>query len=168
MPHRRSRKRSNGAAEFRIQGHFVRIRVVQGTLHFHVLEAEPARVGRIPQKQNRNGQLWQDHVEKDLPTDAAIKTLIKQAVELNEKDIKAERRPPVARKDLVVPDNLLEALARDEKASETFNNFPYSCKKEYVEWITDAKTDATREKKLATTIEWLGEGKRRNWKYENC
>ncbi|HEX3100606.1 MAG TPA: YdeI/OmpD-associated family protein, partial [Pyrinomonadaceae bacterium] len=70
--------------------------------------------------------------------------------------------------ELVVPDVLLEALARDEAASATFNNFPYSKKKDYVEWITEAKTDATREKRLATTIEWLAEGKPRHWKYQNC
>ena len=67
-----------------------------------------------------------------------------------------------------MPDVLLEALARDEVASTTFNNFPYSKKKDYVEWITEAKTDATREKRLATTLEWLAEGKPRHWKYQNC
>ncbi|MFN0278784.1 MAG: YdeI/OmpD-associated family protein [Pyrinomonadaceae bacterium] len=105
---------------------------------------------------------------KDLPKDAVIKKLIKQAVELNEKGIKVERVPPRERKDLVVPDILLEALARDEKAAETFNNFPHSSRREYVEWITEAKTDATRDKRLETTIEWLSEGKRRHWKYEKC
>ena len=106
---------------------------------------------------------------KDLPKDAVIKKLVKQAVELNEKGIKPERKKqPAAKKELVVPEILLEALARNEKAAETFNSFPYSCKKEYVEWITEAKTDATRDKRLASTIEWLNEGKRRNWKYEKC
>ena len=55
-----------------------------------------------------------------------------------------------------------------DAAADTFNNFPYSKKKDYVEWITEAKTDATREKRLATTIEWLAEGKSRHWKYQNC
>ena len=105
---------------------------------------------------------------KDLPKDAVIKNLVKQAVELNEKGIKVARKPAAPKKELVVPNILLEALARDEKAAETFNSFPYSCKKEYVEWITEAKTEPTRDKRLATTIEWLAEGKRRNWKYENC
>lgn len=105
---------------------------------------------------------------KDLPSDATIKKLIKEAVRLNELGIKPEKKAPKEKKELVVPDVLLEALARNDKAAETFNNFPFSCKKEYSEWIAEAKTDATRDKRLATTIEWLSEGKRRNWKYEKC
>ena len=104
----------------------------------------------------------------DLPDDRTLVTLIKEAMRLNELGIKVKKAPPADKKELVVPDILNEALARNEKAAETFNAFPYSCKKEYVEWITEAKTEPTREKRLTTTIEWLSEGKRRNWKYENC
>ncbi len=103
----------------------------------------------------------------DLPGDAVIKKLIKQAIKLNEEGVKVAR-PVHPKKEIVIPDVLLEALARNEKAAETFNNLPPSCKREYVEWITEAKTEPTRDKRLATTIEWLSEGKRRNWKYENC
>lgn len=106
---------------------------------------------------------------KDLPDDKTMKRLITEAVRLNEEGIKVKRAPVSKEKrELVVPDILLEALAKNEAAAETFNKFPYSGKKDYVEWITEAKTDATRDKRLATTIEWLAEGKRRNWKYENC
>ena len=49
-----------------------------------------------------------------------------------------------------------------------FDAFSYSKKKDYIEWITEAKTEATRNKRLATTLEWVAEGKARNWKYENC
>lgn len=104
---------------------------------------------------------------KDLPKDAVMKKLIKQAMELNDDGVKVTR-PKHEKKELVVPDILLEALARNDKAAESFDKFPPGCKREYVEWITEAKTDATRDKRLATTIEWLSEGKRRNWKYENC
>jgi uncharacterized protein YdeI (YjbR/CyaY-like superfamily) len=103
----------------------------------------------------------------DLPPDDVIVGLVRQAAELNEKGVKVEKKPSV-KKDLVVPDYLNAALKKNKTARETFENFPYSCKKEYVEWIAEAKTDATREKRLATTLEWLSEGKRRNWKYENC
>jgi hypothetical protein len=103
----------------------------------------------------------------DLPPDDVIVGLVRQAAELNEKGVKVEKKPSV-KKDLVVPDYLNAALKTNNTARETFENFPYSCKKEYVEWIAEAKTDATREKRLATTLEWLSEGKRRNWKYENC
>lgn len=105
---------------------------------------------------------------KDLPSDAKIKKLIKEAMRLNDEGITVKRKPATQKKELVVPAVLLEALARNDKAADTFNNFPPSCKKEYVQWIEEAKTEPTREKRLATTIEWLSEGKRRNWKYENC
>ena len=103
----------------------------------------------------------------DLPKDAVLKKLIKQAMKLNDDDVKVTK-PKQEKKELVVPDVLLEALEKNNKAAETFDKFPPSCKREYVEWITEAKTDATRDKRLATTLEWLTEGKRRNWKYENC
>ncbi len=104
----------------------------------------------------------------DLPDDRTIKKLIAEAMRLNDLGIKVKKSPPAEKKELVVPDILNEALARHEKAAQTFNAFPYSCKKEYVEWITGAKTEPTREKRLAATIEWLAEGKKRNWKYEKC
>lgn len=105
----------------------------------------------------------------DLPDDATMKRLIVEAVRLNEAGIKAPRANATGeRKEIVVPDILLESLAQNDAAALTFNNFPYSKKKEYVQWITDAKTEATRNKRLATTIEWLAEGKARNWKYEKC
>ena len=67
-----------------------------------------------------------------------------------------------------MPDILNAALATNALAAETFNNFPYSKKRDYVAWITEAKSDATRDKRLATAIEWLAEGKSRMWKYEKC
>ena len=105
---------------------------------------------------------------KDLPSDKVMLGLIHQAMELNEKGIKVAKKPTAAKKELVVPDILTKALSKNKAAKTTFESFPYSCKKEYVEWITEAKTEPTRDKRLATTIEWLAEGKRRNWKYENC
>jgi uncharacterized protein YdeI (YjbR/CyaY-like superfamily) len=106
---------------------------------------------------------------KDLPNDKTIKKLIVDAMKLNDAGIKvAKTKPASERKEIVVPKILKAALATNALASETFNNFPYSCKKEYVEWIHEAKTDATRDKRVATTVEWLFEGKRRNWKYEKC
>lgn len=105
---------------------------------------------------------------KDLPSDKVMIGLVHQAMELNEKGIKVPKKPAPPKKELVVPPVLSAALKKDKAARATFDKFPYSCKKEYIEWITEAKTDATRDKRLATTLEWLAEGKRRNWKYENC
>ncbi len=106
---------------------------------------------------------------KDLPDDETMKKLIRDAMELNEAGIKVTKAPvSKEKKELIVPEILLEALARDEAASTTFNYFPYSKKKDYVEWITEAKSDATRDRRLMTAIAWLAEGKSRNWKYEKC
>lgn len=105
---------------------------------------------------------------KDLPDDKTMKKLIGDAMKLNDEGVTVKRPASKEKKEIVVPDALLEALAKNEKAADTFNGFPYSCKKEYVEWINEARTDVTRDKRLATTLEWLSEGKRRNWKYEKC
>jgi hypothetical protein len=104
----------------------------------------------------------------DLPDDKTMKKLILDAVKLNEDGIKVRRAPTTERKELVVPVVLLEALAITEAAAATFDSFPYSKKKDYAEWIAGAKSDATRDKRLATAIEWLAEGKARHWKYEKC
>ncbi len=105
---------------------------------------------------------------KDLPKDRVVIELINQAIELNEKGIKAPQKKPSEKKVLVVPEILAIALVKNKKARKTFEDFSYSKKKDYVDWINDAKTEPTREKRLATTIEWLTEGKSRNWKYEKC
>lgn len=121
----------------------------------------------FPKNKTAMGSFGRIASVKDLPSDAEMKRLIKQAMKLNDDGVKVTK-PKHEKKELVLPDVLLEALAQNEKAAETFDNFPPSCKREYAEWISEAKTDATREKRLATTIEWLTEGKRRNWKYEKC
>jgi uncharacterized protein YdeI (YjbR/CyaY-like superfamily) len=105
---------------------------------------------------------------KDLPSDKVMIGLIHQAVELNENGIKVPKKPAPAKKKLVIPDDLTKALSRNKKAKDHFEKFSYSHKKDYVEWITEAKTEATRNKRLATTVDWLSEGKGRNWKYEKC
>ena len=103
-----------------------------------------------------------------LPSDQTLKKLITDAARLNDEGIKAQKTVSKEKKELVVPEALTAALETNALAAETFNNFPYSKKKEYVEWINEAKTDATRDKRLSTTVEWLAEGKSRNWKYEKC
>ena len=106
---------------------------------------------------------------KDLPDDKTMKKLIRDAMKLNDEGVKVVKpKASGEKKELVVPEILVEALDSNALAAETFNTFPYSKKKDYVEWITEAKTEATRDKRLATTIEWLAEGKARHWKYQNC
>jgi uncharacterized protein YdeI (YjbR/CyaY-like superfamily) len=125
--------------------------------------------GAFPAEKTAMGSFGRITSVKDLPSDKVMKKLIQDAMKLNDDGVKVTKSPvSKEKKELVVPDILKNALKTDARAAETFNNFPYSCKKEYVEWITEAKTDATREKRLATTMEWLAEGKKRNWKYEKC
>jgi uncharacterized protein YdeI (YjbR/CyaY-like superfamily) len=121
--------------------------------------------GTFPQK-SAMGSFGRITSLDDLPNDETMKALIREAMRLNDEGIKVPHPRSNGAKELVVPDELLEALARNERAAETFNRFPYSKKKDYVDWIVGAKTDATRAKRLATSIEWLTEGKGRNWKYE--
>ena len=85
---------------------------------------------------------------------------------MNEEGVKVERAPRVARGEAEVPDDLAAALQKAPVAKKAFEAFPPSHRREYIQWITEAKQAATREKRLAQTIEWLTEGKSRNWKYE--
>lgn len=122
----------------------------------------------IPAEKTAMGTFGRITSLDDLPDDETMTGLIKQAVKLNEDGVKVARKAPTTDKTLVVPEVLTAALEQNARASEHFNAFPYSKKKDYVDWITEAKTDATRDKRLATTIEQLSEGKARHWKYENC
>jgi uncharacterized protein YdeI (YjbR/CyaY-like superfamily) len=103
---------------------------------------------------------------KDLPSDKVIMDFIKLAVKLNDEGIKLPAVKKKPAKPLVIPDYFTKALKKDKKANATFEAFSPSHKKEYVEWITEAKTEETRERRMATALEWLGEGKARNWKYQ--
>ena len=74
------------------------------------------------------------------------------------------RKKPITKK-LVVPANLMKALKQNVDAWENFEKFSHSNKKDYVEWIEEAKTEATRENRIETAVSWISEGKSRNWKY---
>ena len=104
---------------------------------------------------------------KDLPPKRTLIGYIKEAKRLNDEGI-AKPKPAKGKKELVVPPYFLAAVKKNKKAFATFEALAYSHKKEYVEWVSEAKTEATRDRRLATTIEWLAEGKSRNWKYERC
>jgi uncharacterized protein YdeI (YjbR/CyaY-like superfamily) len=103
---------------------------------------------------------------EDLPSEKTIGSLIRQAAKLNEEGIKATPGVRKPKPPLKTPPYLTSALKKNKKAGETFESFSPSHRREYIEWLTEAKSEETREKRLATTIEWLTEGKARNWKYE--
>ncbi|MBK7684767.1 MAG: YdeI/OmpD-associated family protein [Rhodocyclaceae bacterium] len=105
----------------------------------------------------------------DLPTNNDIAFAIQAAMKLHDDGVKSPTRAkPAEKKDLVIPDYFLAAVKKNKKALATFDGFTPSKKREYVEWVTEAKTDVTRDKRLAQSVEWMAEGKVRNWKYLNC
>lgn len=107
----------------------------------------------------------------DLPSRTRLLADIRRAVALNEAD-RAAPRPPrkraSAKAPVEVPAALASALAANPRAQATFDAFAPSHRREYVEWVAEAKRDATRERRVAQAVEWLAEGKHRNWKYERC
>ena len=100
----------------------------------------------------------------DLPPDNMIIVQIKEAMRLNEEEIKLPDRRLKNREEVMIPDLLKKEFAKNKKASDTFNSLSHPHKKEYTEWINEAKTEETKSKRIATTIEWLAAGKTRNWK----
>lgn len=113
------------------------------------------------------GQFGRIESLADLPDAAEVERLIREAASLMGESKPARPRAS-AKGEAEVPPELAEALAGDTVASATFTGFPPSCRREYCEWIADAKRPETRAKRVADTMSWLREGKRRNWKYENC
>ena len=114
------------------------------------------------------GQFGKLRSVADLPPDAELDRLIREAAEVA-KTAPSPRKTKHAPKPApqVHPD-FATALAKEPKAKAALDSFPPSARRDYLEWISEAKQEATRSKRIATAIEWLGEGKRRNWKYENC
>ena len=102
----------------------------------------------------------------DLPGDKILAGLIRKAVELNEAGVKAPRPRRKPKKDVVVPDYFLAALERNRRAMAAFENFSPSHKREYVVWITEAKREETRARRVRITIEQMTKGKSRNSKYQ--
>ena len=117
-------------------------------------------------QQNAMGHLGKITSLADLPPDKILIGYIKEAVRLNDEGIKLPRKKPVEKKEILIPDYFTLALRKNKKALQAFEAFSPSHKKEYIEWITDAKTEETRNRRMATAIEWIAEGKGRNWKYE--
>lgn len=103
----------------------------------------------------------------DLPPKRVLLGYVRQAMKLNEAGVRvAPKKPRRPREPVKVPPDLASALKRNARARATFDGFSPSHRREYVEWITEAKRAETRARRLAQTLEQLAEGKSRNWKYE--
>lgn len=121
------------------------------------------------------GQLGRIEKVSDLPSKKVLTGWIRTAMALNETGTKRPARGgPAAKRDpdakLEIPPALAAALAQkaNAKARRTFEGFPPSAQRDYADWIAEAKREETRATRLRTTLEWLAEGKRRNWKYAKC
>ena len=111
--------------------------------------------------------LFRTRLEKlsDLPSKKAMAADIKKAMALNEAGVTLPRAPRGPARPVAVPPDLAAALRTNRKAQTAFEKFPPSHKREYVEWITQAKREETRARRLQTAIQQISEGKPQNWKY---
>jgi len=103
-----------------------------------------------------------------LPKKTEFARLMKKAMKLNDEGVKAVRNKTARKKPITMHPALKKALAGNAKARAHFEEFAPSKQREYMEWISDAKADDTRERRLKDAIQWISEGKSRNWKYMNC
>jgi len=115
--------------------------------------------------QDAMGQFGRITSLSDLPKDSVLVGYVREAARLNAEGVKVPKQPKAPKKPLATPPDLASALRKNAKAKATFEGFSPSHRREYIEWITEAKTDATRSKRLGTAIEWMAEGKPRMWKY---
>ena len=105
---------------------------------------------------------------KDLPPDKELDALIRKAAQLTAsapapRKVKHAPKPPAE-----LHPEFAAALKAAPKAKATLDGFPPSARRDYLDWIAEAKQDSTRQKRIATAVEWLAEGKRRHWKYQDC
>jgi uncharacterized protein YdeI (YjbR/CyaY-like superfamily) len=125
-------------------------------------------IGDGQPKAGAMGQFGKLKSIRDLPADEELDALIREGATLAMSG-PAPRRPKQAPKPMPEMErDFAAALAKAPKAKAALDGFPPSAQREYFEWIAEAKQDSTRQKRITTAIEWLSEGKRRNWKYEKC
>jgi uncharacterized protein YdeI (YjbR/CyaY-like superfamily) len=107
---------------------------------------------------------------EDLPSDAELVAKLQNAMARIDRGEKEpwRQQPPKPKAKIDVPQDLAAGLAANPAAAQTWDKFPPSARYEYLEWITGAKRDETRVKRLGQALAWLAEGKKRNWKYESC
>jgi uncharacterized protein YdeI (YjbR/CyaY-like superfamily) len=128
-----------------------------------LLRDEPGHPGKNDEAMGAFGRITS---VAGLPSDTALIRLVKKAAALHDQGIKVPRRPrPKVAAELKVPAYLMTTLRKHKKALSTFRSFSPSHRNEYVEWITEAKGEETRARRIATALEWMSAGKDRNWKY---
>jgi len=125
--------------------------------------------GHLSERANQGGEamgnLGRITSLSDLPPDKVLIDFIKEASRLNEEGVKLPAPPKKDKGELVIPDYLTEGLKMNAAAQVTFNKFSLTNKREYVDWLNEAKSEETQSRRLETTLDWIAEGKVRNWKY---
>jgi uncharacterized protein YdeI (YjbR/CyaY-like superfamily) len=104
--------------------------------------------------------------EKDLPSDRQLTKIIKAAMALNDQGVKVARPKAGPKPPPKTPPYFAATLKKHKTAFGRFQEFSPSHKREYIEWIAEAKSEETRNRRMAQAVEWIAEGKGRNWKYE--
>jgi uncharacterized protein YdeI (YjbR/CyaY-like superfamily) len=112
------------------------------------------------------GQFGRIRSVADLPSKPVMRAYIRKAMALNDSGTTVARQPKAAKKPIAVPADLTAALGKNKKARATFAAFSPSHRREYLEWITEAKSEDTRKRRLEQALQWMAEGKSRNWKYQ--
>ena len=126
-------------------------------------------IGTEEKRKEAMGQFGRITSLKDLPAKKVLIGLIKYAMKASDERAAAlptPRKPPKPAP--ATPDDLAAALRKNRQAAATYAAFSPSCKREYVEWITEAKREETRANRIVQAVEWMAEGKQRNWKYQQC
>ena len=130
-----------------------------------VLWRAPLIVGAVKSRDSR-GHFGKLTAVKDLPSKKILIGLLKQAVQINEAGTKTSQRAKRApKKAVATPADLATGLRKSAKARAAWADFSPSAKREYIDWITEAKRPETRAERLKTTLKWVAEGKQRHWKY---
>jgi uncharacterized protein YdeI (YjbR/CyaY-like superfamily) len=124
-------------------------------------------VGEGAEQMSAMGQFGRLTSLGDLPRADVLEALIKKAMKLTDEGVKTVRNKH-SKAPFTVPQDMRAAMDANRAAAATFDGFPPSAQRDYVEWVTESKREETRSKRLTQTVIWLAEGKRRNWKYENC
>jgi uncharacterized protein YdeI (YjbR/CyaY-like superfamily) len=112
------------------------------------------------------GQFGRFESIDDVPSEAALVEMVKEAAALNDAGARVARKPAAPKPAPKAPPFMLAALKKNTRAFAAWQAFPPSHQREYIEWITEAKTEPTRARRLETAVGWIAEGRGRNWKYE--
>jgi uncharacterized protein YdeI (YjbR/CyaY-like superfamily) len=127
---------------------------------------DPKGYLKVDGEESSAGSFGQIVSLSDLPPEDVIIDFIRQAIAINEQGIKTEKKQATPKAELPMPDDFAKLLAGSLAAADNFEKFSPSKKREYLEWFAEAKSEATRQKRIDQALEWIAEGKSRNWKYQ--